>query len=193
MSNDGKKNVVGYLMVRLFIVGVVAAAILGRVDAITAGPIAEQSRLKEENGMMEVLPDGSNFEIIADSTDESLAGNSTIEGTTVKKVAKSDAGYVLTVLPGGFGGDIKMMVGIDNDGVIQGVRILEHAESAGLGAKSTEPEFYTQYDGLSSGGLAVQKDGGDIVAITGATITSRAVTGGVNDAYSWFETNGGAF
>jgi electron transport complex protein RnfG len=193
MSNDGKKNVVGYLMVRLFIVGVVAAAILGRVDAITAGPIAEQSRLKEENGMMEVLPDGSNFEIIADSTDESLAGNSTIEGTTVKKVAKSDAGYVLTVLPGGFGGDIKMMVGIDNDGVIQGVRILEHAESAGLGAKSTEPEFYTQYDGLSSGGLAVQKDGGDIVAITGATITSRAVTSGVNDAYSWFETNGGAF
>ncbi|MBQ2679182.1 MAG: RnfABCDGE type electron transport complex subunit G [Firmicutes bacterium] len=193
MSNNGKKNVVGYLMVRLFIVGVVAAAILGKVDAITAGPIAEQSRLKEENGMMEVLPDGSDFEIIADSTDDSLAGNSTIEGTTVKKVAKSGAGYVLTVLPGGFGGDIKMMVGIDNDGVIQGVRILEHAESAGLGAKSTEPEFYTQYDGLSSGGLAVQKDGGDIVAITGATITSRAVTSGVNDAYSWFETNGGAF
>ena len=193
MSNNGKKNVVGYLMVRLFIGGVVAAAILGKVDAITAGPIAEQSRLKEENGMMEVLPDGSDFEIIADSTDDSLAGNSTIEGTTVKKVAKSGAGYVLTVLPGGFGGDIKMMVGIDNDGVIQGVRILEHAESAGLGAKSTEPEFYTQYDGLSSGGLAVQKDGGDIVAITGATITSRAVTSGVNDAYSWFETNGGAF
>ena len=51
MSNNGKKNVVGYLMVRLFIVGVVAAAILGKVDAITAGPIAEQSRLKEENGM----------------------------------------------------------------------------------------------------------------------------------------------
>ena len=193
MSNDGKKNVVGYLMVRLFIVGVVAAAILGKVDAITAGPIAEQSRLAEENGMIAVLPDGENFEIIADTSDESLPGNATVEGTSIRKIAKSDAGYVLTVFPGGFGGEIKMMVGIDNDGVIQGVRILQHAESAGLGAKSTEPEFYTQYDGLSGGGFAVQKDGGNIVAITGATITSRAVTSGVNDAYDWFNANGGAF
>ena len=84
------------------------------------------------------------------------------------------------------------MVGIGADGVIQGVRILSHAETAGLGAKSTEPVFYEQYNNLSGGNFAVQKDGGSIVVITGATITSRAVTAGVNEAYDWFAANGGA-
>lgn len=191
-NNGGNGKVIGNLIVRLFIVGVVAAAILGKVADITAGPIAEQSRLAEENGMIAVLPGAEGFETIVDTADASLEGNATVEGTAIRKVAKADTGYVLTVYPSGFGGEIKLMIGIDTEGSIQGVRVLSHAESAGLGAKATEPEFYEQYTGLTGGGFAVQKDGGSIVSITGATITSRSVTNGVNEAYAWFTANGGA-
>ena len=192
MSNDNNGKVIANLIVRLFVVGVVAAAVLGKVADITAEPIAEQARLAEENGMMAVLPDGENFEFLVDLEGDEAIGADLVEGTSIRKIAKSDAGYVLTAYPSGFGGEIRLMVGIGADGVIQGVRILSHAETAGLGAKSTEPVFYEQYNNLSGGNFAVQKDGGNIVAITGATITSRAVTAGVNEAYDWFVANGGA-
>lgn len=65
------------------------------------------------------------------------------------------------------------MVGIDADGTITGLRVTGHSETAGLGAKATDPSFYEQFTG-KSGSVSVTKDGGEIVPITSATITSRA-------------------
>ena len=88
---------------------------------------------------------------------------------------------MVEVTPSGFGGNLDVMVGVDNDGVCTGVSIVSHAETSGLGANATKEAWRAQFIG-KSGTLAVTKDGGEIEALTGATITSRAVTSGVNSA-----------
>ena len=92
-----------------------------------------------------------------------------------------DAGYVVRVAPNGFGGAIDLMVGVKADGTVNGVAVIAHSETASLGANCTREEFRAQYaDG--AGPFAVGQDGGTIEALTGATVTSRAVTDGVNAA-----------
>ena len=73
------------------------------------------------------------------------------------------------------------IVGVDNSGTVTGVSITKHSETSGLGANATKEAWRAQFIG-KSGTLAVTKDGGEIEALTGATITSRAVTSGVNSA-----------
>lgn len=167
----------------LLIIASVAAAALGAVQSITAEPIRLQEEQTKAASMKAVMPDASSFEEI---TDVELTGSLTA-------VYKADnGGFVVTAAPGGFGGAVDTMVGIDTEGVITGLRVTKHAETPGLGAKSTEPAFYEQFTGMS-GTLAVTKDGGEVVPITSSTITSRAVTSGANDALEWFASNGGAY
>ena len=117
------------------------------------------------------MPDASSFELL----DTDLTG-------TITAVYKGDnGGFVITTEPGGFGGAVKTMVGIDADGTITGLRVTGHSETAGLGAKATDPSFYEQFTG-KSGSVSVSKDGGEIVPITSATITSRAVCVGAQEA-----------
>ncbi|WP_313529712.1 RnfABCDGE type electron transport complex subunit G [Anaerotignum sp.] len=167
----------------LLIIASVAAAALGAVQSITAEPIKIQEEKTRAASMQAVMPEAGSFEEIADAE---LTGSLTA-------VYKADnGGFVITTAPGGFGGAVDTMVGIDADGIITGLRVTKHAETPGLGAKSTEPSFYEQFTGMS-GTLAVTKDGGEIVPITSSTITSRAVTSGANDALEWFAANGGAY
>ena len=102
-----------------------------------------------------------------------------------------DAGYVITTTDkDGFGGNIQITVGIKKDGTINGVSILSISETAGLGMKATEPSFYNQYVNKQADKFVVSKDGGDgeqIDALSGATITSRAVTGAVNAALGYYQ------
>ena len=92
----------------------------------------------------------------------------------------ADAGYCVEVGPTGFGGTVDTMVGIDVDGNVTGISVISAAqETPGLGANSTKPEFQEQFAGLVGAEVAVEKDGGSIVALTGATITSRCVSEGV--------------
>jgi electron transport complex protein RnfG len=84
-------------------------------------------------------------------------------------------------MPNGFGGAIDMVVGIDNNGAVTGISIIKMSETSGLGTNAAKPSFKDQYIG-GTGNFAVNKDGGEIDALTGATITSRAVTRGVNSA-----------
>ena len=95
-----------------------------------------------------------------------------------------EPGYVVRVSPNGFGGAIDMMVGISADGTVTGVAIVSQSETASLGANCTREDFRAQFTGRS-GTLAVSKDGGEIDALTGATVTSRAVTQGVNTALAF--------
>lgn len=175
----------------LLIITAIAAMLLGVVSESTKEAIEAQAAKTEETAMAAVLPgDGLEFEIILDTTkgDEAIG--------TISKIMKATSGgevcgYVVTVNPGGFSGAVGTMVGVDPDGVITGLRVLSHAETPGLGALATSPDFYEQFVG-KSGTIAVTKDGGEINAITSATITSRAVSAGADEAVKWVTENGGA-
>ncbi|MBO6214855.1 MAG: FMN-binding protein, partial [Lachnospiraceae bacterium] len=96
----------------------------------------------------------------------------------------------------GYGGDITFSVGITNEGVINGYSITAISETAGLGMKATEDKFSSQFRGIPVGTYEVTKASAgenEIEAISGATITSRAMTYGVDAAVSYFEfITGGA-
>jgi len=170
---------------RLLIICVVCAFLLGISSEITKEPIAAQNIKIQQDAMSAVLPDCTYEEV----SDAKLSGSV----TKVNKATKdgADAGYVINCQVSSFGGPLTMMVGVDKDAKITGVRILSHSDTPGLGAKATDPSFYDQYVGMSDG-LAVEKDGGKVKAITAATITSRAVTLGASDAVQWVKDNGGA-
>ena len=156
----------------LAITAVVAAALAG-VNSITAPAIAELNAQKTQEAIQLVLPGGGE-EIDFPAAD------------LVAKVYKGENGYAVQTTPGGFDNTITMMVGVDNQGKVLGISIIKHTETAGLGAVSAAStpageNFRGQFVG-ASGSVSVTKDGGTMDAITGATITSRAICAGVNAA-----------
>ncbi len=110
-----------------------------------------------------------------------------IKSVYVGKSGSNNIGYSIGVVPNGFGGAIDMIVGINSEGKLTGTNIINHQETPGLGSKAKEPKFSEQYSNKSVESLFnVIKNGAprenEIVAISGATITSSAVTDGVNSA-----------
>ena len=104
------------------------------------------------------------------------------------------AGYAIKVAPKGYGGPVEIMVGISTDGKVTGIKILSHTETPGLGANAPQPKFSDQYkDKPTKDKLEVVKTvpskENQIQAITGATITSKAVTLGVNDAIDFYNSS----
>lgn len=159
----------------LFAITAVAAFILAKVNNVTAPIIAEQESLKMEEAMKEVLPDANGFEEVPLELSEDL---------TITKIYQSDAGFVVFAAPKGYGGEISMAVGIDKDIKVTGISIISQSETAGLGAKCTQPEWQKQFIGKTTN-IEVSKNGAQgnqIDAISSATITSKAVTKGVNEA-----------
>ena len=167
----------------LLITAVVAAALAG-VNAITAPVIEELNAAATQEAISAVLPGGFDSEV-ADYADAT---------GLVTKVYQGANGYAVEVGPSGFDNTITMMVGVDNGGKVLGISIVSHTETAGLGAvaDADTPKgiaFREQFIG-TSGSVAVSKDGGTLDAITGATITSRAVCAGVNAALACAATLG---
>lgn len=155
----------------LLLISVVVAGLLGLTNHITADRILAINEEKTAASMQEVLPAVSYQEL-------EYAGD---DSTVAKLYEALGAGYVVEVTPSGFGGIIDMVVGVDSTGAVTGISIVSMSETSGLGANAAKESFRSQFTGLS-GSLAVNKDGGEIDALTGATITSRAVTSGVNSA-----------
>ena len=160
----------------LLLICAVTAGLLAGVNAITAPVIEELNAAKTQEAIMAVLPGGFDTEITdyADATG------------IVSKVYQGEGGYAVEVGPGGFDNTITMMVGIDNEGKVLGISVVSHTETAGLGAVAADgtPKgiaFRDQFVGADSA-VSVTKDGGTMDAITGATITSRAICVGVNAA-----------
>lgn len=169
-----KNSQIGYylkLTLTLLMISAVVSGLLGLTNFITEEKIANIAAEKTAASMQEVLP-----------ADEYTPVDYTGPEANVASVHKAgDAGFVVEVTPAGFGGAIDMVVGIASDGTVTGVSIVKMTETSGLGANAAKESYRSQYVGLS-GTLAVNKDGGQIDALTGATITSRAVTEGVNTA-----------
>ena len=163
----------------------VVALALGAVNAVTAGPIAEQNAQKIKDSLENVMPGAESEQI--DVPEGTTVTTETKNATSVTilsayKMTKdgADAGYCVEVGPTGFGGAVDTMVGIDSDGKVTGISVISaSSETPGLGARATEPEFQAQFAGQVGTEVAVAKDGGSIDALTGATITSRAVSEGV--------------
>jgi len=94
----------------------------------------------------------------------------------------SALGTAFMAEPMGYGGPIEILVGLNVDETLRGIQVISQKETPGLGAKIIEDAFLAQFSGLTVDGLALAKDGGEIDAITGATISSAAVTEGVRAA-----------
>ena len=179
-----KENVVMYVLrlalTLLIIAGVMAAALAG-VNSVTAPIIEKLTYEKTQAAVSAVLPGGG------DTVDFPAMD-------LVSKVYKGENGYAVEVTPSGFDNTITMMVGVDNAGAVSGISIIDHSETAGLGAVAAATTaageaFRSQFQGMS-GSVAVSKDGGQVDAITSATITSRAVCAGVNAALAVVEKMG---
>jgi electron transport complex protein RnfG len=98
----------------------------------------------------------------------------------------------LAVAPGGYSGPIEILVGVDTAGVVTGVEIVKHAETPGLGSKVKTPVFKDQFVGKSvkdPANWSVMKDGGPFKQITGATISSRAVTSAIASGLEFLEAH----
>ena len=170
----------------LFCITLISGACVGLVNMITEEPIAEAKKKADEAALVKVLPE---FDQIEKSEHE--ADELTIEVNKASKDGKVVGYAIKTATKNGFSGMIKMMVGFDNNGTILNVEVLEQSETPGLGAKMTEEgnPILASIKGkeASKTKLTVKKDGGDVDALTAATISSRAYADAVARAYSVFK------
>lgn len=171
----------------LFLITALTGITLGFANSVTAGPIAETAAKAKQAAMKEILPEADEFKEVADkSNDTILEVNAGYKNNEI-------VGYALKVAPRGYGGTVETMVAISNEGVVSGIKILKHSETPGLGANAPKPKFSGQFTKKSIikklqviKGTA-SKDN-EIEALTGATITSRAVTSGVNSAIDFYKS-----
>lgn len=175
------------LGLNLLIISAVAALLLALTNSVTASTIAQRNEQANAEARKLVLESAQDFEQVKDVKTDNSKGVEVSEIYEAKDVSGNTVGYTLKVLPSGYGGTIELMVGIDSaKGQVSGINVVSNSETAGLGAKATNPEFSDQYKGKPLEELSVLKNGtpGDteIKAISGATITSTAVTNGVDAA-----------
>ena len=166
----------------------ISGAILGAVNGITTEPIAKAKQAKQENAIKTVAPEFNNNPVaeakkvtLEDGTEATIfpaKENGELVGAAVQSVSKN-----------GFGGIVTIMVGFEKDGTIKEYTVLSHSETPGLGSKM--PVWFHEKGNIlgknpGTNNLTVSKDGGEIDAITAATISSRAFLGAVQNAYKAF-------
>jgi len=166
----------------LLLVTVVAAGALSAVNSVTKPRIERQQQLKTLEALRFALPDVPPEAIEPVVKDGRVRYYAAYESGTSKRVV----GYGIVGKGKGYAGEIETLVGVDTSFTIKGITVLAQRETPGLGTKIVEkragetiPYFQAQFIGLSPSQCKVDKDGGTIVSITGATISSRAVANGV--------------
>lgn len=181
MDKASNKTLMLHLGTTLFLITAITALLLSGVNAITFNQIAALAEQKKIEAMNTVLPGGTLKNDLTVTT----------ETATVYTLELADGtnAYCVEVSPSGFGGAINVIVGIKVvDGVkeITGVSIITMSETAGLGTKARDESFLSQFIGLKSdlsqSNIKVGTGENDIDAISGATVTSKAVTAGINMA-----------
>lgn len=181
--------------VALFVICLVSTVLLALANNVTSPMIAEIAQKSEIESRQKVLTNATEFKD-AENGDIKFAIGYDASGNAI--------GMVFTTTSKSYGGDLQVMTGISMDGKVAGVEILQINDTAGLGMKAKNDDFRTQFIGRIKD-IIVQKNSSDpdkneITALTGATITSKAVTTAVNEALSNFEKvtleyskDGGAF
>ena len=204
-SNAKSQSTLIHDTICLFMITLIAGILLGAVNMITVDPIKEQAeKAKQEayaavyDGAEFVSDDGVNSSLKAFQADLAsgnlkTASGSDLSDVEIQEVMKAtvdgqDAGYVMTCSGKGYGGAVKVALGIDGEGAIKGIQIMDCTnETPGLGQNSSKEDWNSQYIGMTTAqDVSVVKDGsgskdnGTINAISGATITSNAVTRAVD-------------
>lgn len=170
------KNPIFKMTVTLIVIAVVVAAAMAFVNQITAPLIAQNDANTLKEALAEVLK-ADDYQL-ADNADAAAE-----EAQVYQAYAQGQpAGICVLATATGYGGDVEVLTGIGTDGKVTGVKVLKHSETPGLGANSEKESFTSQYK-EKSGTVGVAKTApkdGEIQAISGATITSKAVTSAVN-------------
>ena len=161
----------------LFAITLIMGALLGAVNGMTA-PVIEKLSEKSSIEAMAAVTDG---EITAQGDEVTPGGETSVKSVTVLET-KNGTAYAVSAAPKGYGGEISMMVGINADGEVTGITIMDMSETAGLGANAKKETFLDQFKGKDP----------KIQALTGATITTNAVKKGVSDAKAQVEAIKGA-
>lgn len=172
---------------KLFLITAISAFVLAVVNNITA-PIIERNTIeKQELAMKSVISDAVRFES-ADMSALALIELPCAVTNVYNAVNSQDKtiGYAVIVSTGGYGGEILLTVGIDNELKVTGIDVISHSETPGLGEKCTKAQFKDQFKGKEIGIEVVKNgaSGNQVDAISSATITSKAVTMGVDTAIS---------
>lgn len=196
--------------VKLVVITLIAGLALGAVYGITKDPIAKQEEKKQQEAYKAVFPDAADFEDVEGFTTEAASeviaayenpidgheGDEIGSAVTALDASGNVMGYIFNVTTGkGYGGDIQLTVGIKTDGTVCGYSVLSISETAGLGMKAKDdPDWGTQFADKQVESFNVVKDGSGsaddskIDAISGATITSKAVTGAMNSCLAYFQS-----
>ena len=189
-----KESTLINMLVALLVIAAVSGGVLGLVYGVTKDAIAEVDQKKNEAAIQAVLP-LENVTYKADTLKYNYEGvDMTFPCNLAFDANGNFQGAAVKTSEGGFGGKIDMMVGFLADGTIKGTSVLSHAETPGLGANMTG-KFKDQFVDKNPANyrLIVTKDGGDVDAITAATITSRAFSKAVDKAYQAFMANKAQF
>jgi len=175
-------------------IALVVAALLGVVNMITKDRIDELNFAATREALSKVTPEGSDYETL-DLSDEAVAAAAAQGGTLTEMYAVSTGGYACKVVASGSQGNIEMIVGVDVDGAISGISVVENAETKGIGSKVMDNlpnaagvPVLDQFIGKTAAeNLVVGKN---ITAITGATVSTRGITAGANAALAAVATMG---
>ena len=159
------------IVICLTVICLFVAGLLGVVDHFTRPQIAANEDAEKQAAIKSIFGDGIEAKKVSAEDAENELYIILKDGMAF--------GYCAEVKPSGFGGEIKMMVGVDHLGEVRGVNIVTMSETPGLGARANEEAWFLEQFKGKSGSLEV---GSGVDAISGATITSKAVTKGVNDA-----------
>lgn len=179
------------LMVVLAVISAVAAGTLALVDSFTKPKIEAFKAQSEASAYQQVLPEADSFAEDAElmETIAKQPGFSYIQNVKIGTNQGNKVGWVCKVASPGYSSNIEMLVGIKADGKLSKVMVLDQKESPGLGTNVTDPGFIEQAPIIHANAgqeLKVTKDGGEIQAITGATISSRAVLNGINQVFAFY-------
>jgi electron transport complex protein RnfG len=188
--------------VLLAIFAVCTTALIASTYLATKDEIAQQMRLAEEKALLEIIPRSRHDNVMLDDTiavgpqDAGLGLREEKRIYVARQGAEAVAVIIPVVAPDGYSGDIDLIVGINSDGTIAGVRALAHKETPGLGDKVDikKSEWVLGFNGRSLAnpaldGWAVRKDKGAFDQFTGATITPRAVVAATLRALQFAEAN----
>jgi electron transport complex protein RnfG len=178
------------MVVTLLVITGVASLALSGVYEVTKEPIAKAKQEKKERAIKEVIPEFTSMKSMMTLPSDGKDSIELISGYR-------DSLYIGTAVSSytnkGYSGLIKVMVGFLPDGCIENVAVLEQKETPGLGTKITGDKFKDQFIGKDPAlfKLKVKKDGGEVDAITAATISSRAFCDALQRAYDVFKSEGG--
>jgi Na+-translocating ferredoxin:NAD+ oxidoreductase subunit G len=156
----------------LFIITAIASGVLAYLNTLTQPIIEENQRVAQEKARKEVLPSAITFEEVTGELTYHIG----------KDAEENVVGYTFVASLYGYSGDVKTMVGINTDLIIEKIKIISQAETPGLGANCEKPEFQEQFSGKQKAEMKVDKDGGTIVSLTGATITTRTIANSIKAA-----------